>query len=102
MEQIPTRVITKRLNKIEKIVDKAILASFESLVGTTQSVEITGISSESEFFMGAKLALWDKDIDGEILINESEIENLHTGDLCECEITEFVGGKLLGRVVKKL
>ncbi len=102
MEQIPTRVITKRLNKIEKIVDKAILASFESLVGTTQSVEITGISSEGEFFYGAKLALWDKDIDGEILINESEIQNLQIGELYECEIREFVGGKLIGKIVKKL
>ncbi|MDA3061976.1 MULTISPECIES: 30S ribosomal protein S12 methylthiotransferase RimO [unclassified Campylobacter] len=102
MEQIPTRVITKRLNKIEKIVDKAILASFAGLVGTTQSVEITGISSEGEFFYGAKLALWDKDIDGEILINESEIENLQIGRLYECEISEFVGGKLIGRIIEKI
>ncbi|MDA3078013.1 30S ribosomal protein S12 methylthiotransferase RimO [Campylobacter sp. JMF_06 NA1] len=102
MEQIPTRVITKRLNKIEKIVDKAILASFSGLVGTTQSVEITGISSEGEFFYGAKLALWDKDIDGEILINESEIENLQIGQLYECEISEFVGGKLIGKITKQI
>ena len=102
MEQIPTRVITKRLNKIEKIVDKAILASFAGLVGTTQSVEITGISSEGEFFYGAKLALWDKDIDGEILINESEIQNLQIGELYECEITEFVGGKLIGKITKQI
>lgn len=102
MEQIPTRVITKRLNKIEKIVDKAILASFAGLVGTTQSVEITGISSEGEFFYGAKLALWDKDIDGEILINESEIQNLQIGQLYECEISEFIGGKLIGKITKEL
>ncbi|MDA3046027.1 30S ribosomal protein S12 methylthiotransferase RimO [Campylobacter sp. VBCF_06 NA8] len=101
MEQIPTRVITKRLNKIEKIVDKAICESFAGLVGTTQIVEITGISSEGEFFYGAKLALWDKDIDGEILINESEIENLQIGQLYECEISEFVGGKLIGKITKQ-
>ncbi|MBQ7271093.1 MAG: radical SAM protein, partial [Campylobacter sp.] len=102
MEQIPTRVITKRLNKIEKIVDKAICESFAGLVGTTQSVAITGISSEGEFFYGAKLALWDKDIDGEILINESEIENLQIGQLYECEISEFVGGKLIGKITQRL
>ncbi|MBR0070960.1 MAG: 30S ribosomal protein S12 methylthiotransferase RimO [Campylobacter sp.] len=102
MEQIPTRVITKRLNKIEKIVDKAICESFAGLVGTTQIVEITGVSSEGEFFYGAKLALWDKDIDGEILINESEIENLQIGGLYECEISEFVGGKLIGKITKQI
>ncbi|MDA3043491.1 MULTISPECIES: 30S ribosomal protein S12 methylthiotransferase RimO [unclassified Campylobacter] len=102
MEQIPTRVITKRLNKIEKIVDKAICESFAGLVGTTQIVEITGISSEGEFFYGAKLALWDKDIDGEILINESEIQNLQIGQLYECEIGEFVGGKLIGKITKQI
>ena len=102
MEQIPTRVITKRLNKIEKIVDKAILESFAGIVGTTQSVEITGISSEGEFFYGAKLALWDKDIDGEILINESEIQNLQIGGLYECEISEFIGRKLIGKITKQI
>ena len=102
MEQIPTREITKRLNKIEKIVDKAILESFAGIVGTTQSVEITGISSEGEFFYGAKLALWDKDIDGEILINESEIQNLQIGGLYECEISEFIGRKLIGKITKQI
>ena len=102
MEQIPTRTITKRLNKIEKIINKAISESFENLIGSKQIVEINGISSEGEFFYGAKIALWDKDIDGEILINESEIENLQIGRLYECEITEFVGGKLIGKIVGKI
>ena len=102
MEQIPTRVITKRLNKIEKITNSQIAESFAKLIGTTQSVEITGISSEGEFFYGAKLALWDKDIDGEILINESEIQNLQIGQLYECEISEFVGGKLIGKITKQI
>ena len=102
MPSVPTRTITKRLNKIEKIINKAISQSFAALVGTTQIVELGGISSEGEFFYGGKIALWDKDIDGEVLINESEIENLQIGQLYECEISEFVGGKLIGKIIEQI
>ena len=102
MPVVPTRTITKRLNKIEKIINKAISQSFAALVGTTQIVELGGISSEGEFFYGGKIALWDKDIDGEVLINESEIENLQIGQPYKCEITEFIGGKLIGKITKAL
>lgn len=102
MEQIPQNVIKSRLNKIAKITQKSINESFASLVGTTQIAEITGFSSEGEFFYGAKLALWDFEIDGEILINDSELENIETGEIYEVEISEFSGGKLLGKITRKI
>lgn len=99
MEQIPTKIIEKRLSKIEKVTRKAINDSFANELGKKFSIVIDGISSEGEMFYGAKKLIWDKDIDGEILINESEIENLQTGEIYECEITEVVKDKALGRVV---
>lgn len=102
MEQISNKIITKRLNQIEKIINKSIKKSFSKLVGTTQEVEINGISSEGEFFWGGKIKFWDKDIDGEILINESEVENVEMGEIYDCKITQFIGGKLFATIIKKV
>lgn len=99
MEQIPTKTIEKRLSKIEKITKKALNGSFAAELGKKFKVVIEGVSSEGEMFYGAKKLLWDKDIDGEILINESEVESLEVGGIYMCEITEVAGDKLLGRIV---
>ena len=100
MSQIPARTISRRLNKIEKITREAIDSSMRALVGKKIPLIIEGASSEGEFFYGAKPLAWDKDIDGEILINESYVQNLKVGGLYECEITEFAGDRLLARVLK--
>ena len=100
MPQIPARTISRRLNKIEKITREAIDSSMRTLVGKKIPLIIEGASSEGEFFYGAKPLAWDKDIDGEILINESCVQNLKVGGLYECEITEFAGDRLLARVLR--
>lgn len=100
MPQIPARTISRRLNKIEKITREAIDSSMRALVGKKIPLIIESASSEGEFFYGAKPLAWDKDIDGEILINESYVQNLKVGGLYECEITEFAGDRLLARVLK--
>lgn len=100
MPQIPARTISRRLNKIEKITREAIDSSMHALVGKKMPLIIEGASSEGEFFYGAKPLAWDKDIDGEILINESYVQNLKVGGLYECEITEFAGDRLLARVLR--
>ena len=100
MSQIPARTISRRLNKIEKITREAIDSSMRALVGKKIPLIIEGASSEGAFFYGAKPLAWDKDIDGEILINESCVQNLKAGGLYECEITEFAGDRLLARVLR--
>lgn len=99
MEQVEPKIITQRLNKIEKIIKSRIDESFSTLVGRTIKVQINGASSEGEMFYGAKAVIWDRDIDGEILINDSEIENPKVGQIYDCLITEFVKDKLIGQIV---
>lgn len=101
MPQIPARTISRRLNKIEKITREAIDSSMRALVGKKIPLIIEGASSEGEFFYGAKPLSWDKDIDGEILINESELEDLEIGEIYECEITQVAGDQLLGKITAK-
>ena len=101
MEQVPAKIISKRLSKIEKITRVAIEASFAQELGKKFIVSLEGESSEGEMFYAAKKALWDKDIDGEILINESDVEQLETGGRYWCEITQVAGSQALGKITAK-
>lgn len=101
MEQVSAKIISKRLSKIEKITRAAIEASFAQELGKKFIVSLEGESSEGEMFYAAKKALWDKDIDGEILINESDVEQLETGGRYWCEITQVAGAQALGKITAK-
>ena len=101
MEQVPAKIISKRLSKIEKITRAAIEASFAQELGKKFIVSLEGESSEGEMFYAAKKALWDKGIDGEILINESDVEQLETGGRYWCEITQVAGSQALGKITAK-
>ena len=101
MEQVSAKIISKRLSKIEKITRAAIEASFAQELGKKFIVSLEGESSEGEMFYAAKKALWDKDIDGEILINESDVEQLETGGRYWCEITQVAGSQALGKITAK-
>ena len=101
MEQIPAKIISKRLSKVEKITKKAINESLQNELGKQIYASLEGISSEGEMFYAAKKDIWDKDIDGEILINESDVKELEIGSLYLCEVSDVVDQKLVATIVKK-
>ena len=101
MEQIPAKIISKRLSKIEKITKKAINESLQKELGKQIYASLEGVSSEGEMFYAAKKDIWDKDIDGEILINESDVKELEIGSLYLCEVSDMVDQKLVATIIKK-
>lgn len=101
MEQIPAKIISKRLSKIEKITKKAINESLQKELGKQIYASLEGISSEGEMFYAAKKDIWDKDIDGEILINESDVKELEIGSLYLCKVSDVVDQKLVAIIIKK-
>ena len=101
MEQIPAKIISKRLSKIEKITKKAINESLQKELGKQIYASLEGDSSEGEMFYAAKKDIWDKDIDGEILINESDVKELEIGSLYLCEVSDVVDQKLVATIIKK-
>ena len=101
MEQIPAKIISKRLSKIEKITKKAINESLQKELDKQIYATLEGISSEGEMFYAAKKDIWDKDIDGEILINESDVKELEIGSLYLCEVSDVVDQKLVATIIKK-
>ena len=101
MPQINAKTISKRLKIIEKIVDEKINSSFARMQDKEILASCIGESSEGEFFIGAKPLLFDRDIDGEILINESEVGALNVGDLIICKITKVHEKTLIATAIKR-
>ena len=101
-EKIPAKVVNQRLKIMEKIIEKNTNSLLKKDIGKKITLFIEGESSEHELFLGARKLIWAPEIDGEVLINESEIQNLQIGDIVEATITDCVGDKLIATVTKKL
>jgi ribosomal protein S12 methylthiotransferase RimO len=101
-EKIDENDITKRLEIIEGIVKNKHEKSLKTLIGKEIDIIIEGESSEGEFFMGARELAWAPGIDGEILVNESDVGALEVGKSYKATIQELVGDKLLATVTKTL
>ncbi|AFL67798.1 30S ribosomal protein S12 methylthiotransferase RimO [Sulfurospirillum barnesii] len=97
-EKIETKIINKRIKALDKIVQAKTKKSFEKEVGKEVVLLIEGESSEHELFMGARELLWAPQIDGEILVNDSDVENVRIGTCYKATITECVGDKLIATI----
>ena len=101
-DKISDETIDTRIQKLEVIVDAKTTKSLEREVGRTCTLIAEGENSESDMFIGARRSLWAPTIDGEILINESDIGALEVGKSYQAHITERVGDKLLATVTQAL
>ncbi|HIP44531.1 MAG TPA: 30S ribosomal protein S12 methylthiotransferase RimO [Sulfurospirillum arcachonense] len=101
-EKVDEDEVTKRVELIEEVVKTKHEKSLNNELGKTIQIIIEGESSEGEFFMGAKKLSWAPQIDGEILVNESDVGALEVGKAYEAKVKELVGDKLLVSVTKTL
>lgn len=97
-EKIDTKTINKRIKQLDKIVQAKTKKSFEKEVGKEVMIIVEGESSEHEYFMGARELLWAPSIDGEVLVNDSDIENIEIGKCYRATITECVGNQLVATI----
>jgi len=102
MKPVEEEVIEERVNVLEEIAIETTAFSLENMLGKTIRVILEGESDEHEYILSARPTLWAKDIDGDILINDtSDLEILY-GALYEVKVTEFAGDRLLGTLIKAL
>jgi len=97
--KIDKNTIHKRVKKLEKIVAKATKKSIKKMVGKSLEMIIDGHSKEHEYLLCARPLLWAPDIDGEILINDSEIKGIEFGKTYQVLITESIKDKLIGKIL---
>jgi ribosomal protein S12 methylthiotransferase RimO len=101
MEQIPDSIIQTRIDILEETVNSILDKKQKEYVGKTLDITIDGESEESEFFLSAKALFWAPEIDGEILVNDKEIEGeLEIGKIYKAKITDTAGDKLIATVVE--
>ena len=67
--------------------------SLENEVGKIFEVYVDGESDEHEYLLSARKTIWAPDIDGEIYINDNELENeqIKFGQIYTVKVTELVG-----------
>ena len=97
-DKLPEEVIEERAEILGEIVKKTTKKSLEKYVGKNCECFFDGLTEDNLFFT-TRPKLWAPDIDGDILINESEKENLKIGDLVKVKINELAGDELIGKII---
>ncbi len=95
-DKIPQEIVEERLAIIDKIVQEKLQKSLAKDVGKDVEAYLEGASEESELLLSARKKIWAPEVDGEILVNDTEISDIEVGGLYRVHIEEIVGDKLLG------
>jgi ribosomal protein S12 methylthiotransferase len=95
-EKIAASTIEKRAQTLGEIAAEAELKSLQKEIGKTVKIVIEKESEESEYILSAKELLWAPEIDGELFVNDREIDKeLELAKIYNAKITSLAGDKLL-------
>jgi len=98
-DKIPAKIINARAKKLGKIASDVEIESLQKLVGTEILLVTDGESDEHEFLLSARALNWTPDVDGEIYVNDREIEEeLSYGKIYRARFTELSGTHLLATI----
>lgn len=100
--KLPQEIIDERAEIMGEIAQEVMHKSIKKRVGQTVELVIDGESDEHEYLLSARELGWTPDIDGEIYVNDNELEegtSLEFGKVYKARITEKVGNKLLATVI---
>lgn len=100
--QIDSNTTKKRIKDIDKIIKKQQKIFFNSYVNKTITAIIDGLSKESDLLFSSRDIRWDREIDGEILINENNTSSLLTSGFYKVKVESYKNGYLIGRAINKL
>ena len=99
MAQIDDKTISDRSEKLGEIASVSELASLEKEIRKEIELVIDGESSEHEYLLSARKLQWAPEIDGEIYVNDKEIdEELEFGTIYRAKVTG-IAGKILTATV---
>ncbi|WP_127718400.1 30S ribosomal protein S12 methylthiotransferase RimO [Halobacteriovorax sp. HLS] len=98
-DKVPQEVIEERFDELFETQREIVRELNQEYLGKVIDVLIEGQHEETELLIQGRHVGQAPDIDGKVIINESEIEGLKEGDLVKVEITEVLDYDLVGRVV---
>ena len=98
-EKIDAETIGERALKLGEIAAYCEEQSLRALIGKEIELVIDGESEEHEYLLSARALNWAPEIDGELYVNDSEIDGeLEFGVIYRAKVTEIAGFKLLATV----
>ncbi len=101
MEQISPEIIEKRAERLGQIAQQSTIESLQRMVGQEVEIVIDGPSDEHEYLLSARPLSWAVEIDGEILINDTNDLKVEYGEIYRTHITERAGDKLLATLINE-
>ena len=99
MKPVDEEIIEERVEVLEVISNETTKISLEKMLGETVRVILEGESDEHEYILSARPTLWAKDIDGDILINDTSDLEILFGKIYYAKITEIAGDRLLATLL---
>lgn len=101
-DKIASKTIDKRAEILGDIISKTTEKSLQNELNKEFFVYVDGVSDEHEYLLSARKTSWAVDIDGEILINDNELdEKVVFGDIYKVRATELAGDKILATIIGK-
>jgi tRNA A37 methylthiotransferase MiaB len=99
-DKIEQNIIDKRAEILGNLISTITIEKLKNEIGTTCKIIVDGESDEHEYLLSARKLLWAPNIDGEIYINDNELnENIKFGQIYTAKITQIVGDKLLATII---
>ena len=102
LEQLPKDIIATRANELGEIARELMIKSNSKLINKEIELIIDGVSSEHEFLLSSRPTLWAPEIDGEVLINDSNDFKVEHGDYYLAKVTQLADITPLATLIKKI
>ena len=98
-DKIEPKIIEKRIKEIQKIINKATKNRQKLYLNKKIESFMDGLTDDGLFY-SVRPKLWTPEVDGDILINESEIEELEIGKVYNVIPNQLAKEQLIGKIVK--
>ncbi len=99
--KLPQDIIDKRAEILGDIIYEITQEKLKAMIGKTIDIVVDGVSSEHEYLLSARHIIWAPEVDGEIYVNDSQIDGqIKFGKIYKAKITDLSGDILLATVVK--
>jgi ribosomal protein S12 methylthiotransferase RimO len=99
--KISQETIDERAEILGNLIEQITKEKLEAEIGKEFEVVIDGESDEHEYLLSARKLLWAPEVDGEIFINDKEIEDeIEFGKTYTARVTELAGDTLVATIIK--
>ena len=96
-DKIDDKTINQRIRQIKKIIQKSTRNRLKLYLNKNIECFLDGLTDDGLFY-SIRPKLWTPEVDGDILVNESEIEDLQIGKVYKVIPTQLAKEELIGKI----